>query len=281
MSDLIKNISEPRKRFLVFSSVGKYSEARSWLGKNRNYDIWLTDYTGQRNCLENNVDFLNYRRGLKWPNLQYAMNTWPDIFSAYEAVWVADDDLELSPREINTLFSIFTEYDLLVAQPSFDPLGKNSYRITEEKPGNLLRYTNFVENGSTVIKYPVLQKFIEFYDPEVSSYGVDWLMMHFLGDQVERRVGVIDRICCHNPADWRKNDQREVDKVTPHQERRQIFERYADKIGMTVHKAGTKELGCVKEKNPLITMWKYFRQRFLDRAKRRVRWSIRNKRIFK
>lgn len=281
MSHLKKNIDRPRHRFLVFSSVGNFSKANSWLGKRRNYDIWLTDYTDNKNPLEEKVDFLNYRRGAKWPNLKFAMESWPDIFSTYDAVWVADDDLELPPQQINKLFSILNEYQLLAAQPSFDPLGKNSYRITEEKPGYLLRYTNFVENGSTLIQRSTLQDFMKFYDPEVSSYGVDWLLMHFLGEQIDRRIAIIDRIRCHNPADWRKGGKREIDKFSSKANRRRIFEEYADKIGMTVHKDGIKELGHVNEKNPAITAWKYFRQRFFDKLKRKVRWVIRTNKFLK
>jgi hypothetical protein len=213
--DLSARISRPRHPRLVFTSAGDRGRATLWLAGQRSFDLMVAYYGSSQSELAGKADHFFARRGGKWPNLRYAYSMWPDLFAAYDAVFVADDDLEMTATTINGLFDVLQSHDSLkVLQPAFLPSGQNSYRVNVYRPFSLLRYTNYIEGGAPVFRQAELSRFMAVYDDELASYGVSWWYIHVLGLEDGQSAAVVDRWPCRNPwAREKPGGYREIDRL--------------------------------------------------------------------
>ncbi len=203
----------PRNPYLVFSSVGDHAQVNTWLKGRRNFDLWTCYYGDGENCYRDASDYSLSRPGGKFPNLHFIYQHWREILSHYRAVFVIDDDIVLSGRQIARLFDLLERHDLWVLQPAFDSRGKISHPITREQPLSLLRFTNFVEVTCPLFLRDKLDAFMEVYDPSVVGWGVDFWFAHHLGAEREGRMAIIDAVPCVNPRNAQKGGQRVIDTL--------------------------------------------------------------------
>ena len=158
---------KPKHKHLVFTSAGDNTYFyKYWCEKNRNYDLFLV-YYGEDDKLFNlyktKVDIAFKRKGFKYPNFKYFYNIYKKLILQYDYVFLIDDDILISTKNMNKMFSIAKKYNLWVCQPSFDKSGKNAHTINIHKPGNLLRFTNFVEEGVPLFSKEALTNFMKEY----------------------------------------------------------------------------------------------------------------------
>ena len=222
----------PRSPFLVYTSAGDRSAVSQWRSQPGNFELFITYYGDVPGALRGLADFYNERKGVKFPNLQHAYRTWPQLFAGYRAVLVMDDDVLISPRSIDRLFSIREEFDYAVLQPAYTPWGKVSHNITRVRRDCLKRHTNFVEMTCPLFEQTFLARFMKEYEPEVESFGIDWWFLHTLSD-LEGRVAIIDEITCTNPHDYFKEGLgQEIDFCDSPNERIRAFERVRQQKGI-------------------------------------------------
>ena len=65
-------------------------------------------------------------------------------------------------------------------------------------------YTNFTEVGTTVFSKYAINKFMEYYDPILIGWGIDYFYIWVLGIDKTDKYAVIDSIQCINPHDDNK-----------------------------------------------------------------------------
>ncbi|OQA55185.1 MAG: hypothetical protein BWY42_01533 [Candidatus Omnitrophica bacterium ADurb.Bin277] len=159
---------------------------------------------------------------------------------------VMDDDILISAADINRLFELRARYGLWICQPAFSLWGKISHPITCEQPGNILRYTNFVELTCPVFLREKLDEFMHVYDPVLVGYGIDYWFLHVLGIKSGTKVAVIDRVRCINPRDRFKGGLREIDRLQPTAERIKVWQEIKARHGITREEEGYKEFGAVR-----------------------------------
>ncbi|TGD72319.1 hypothetical protein E4634_15250 [Mangrovimicrobium sediminis] len=206
-------LAQPRSDYLVFSSVGDQAQVNTWLKGRRNFDLWTCYYGEGENPYREISDYSLSRRGGKFPNLHFIYQHWRELLAHYRAVFVLDDDIALSGRQIARLFGLLEGHDLWVLQPAFDSRGKVSHEITREQPLSFLRYTNFVEVTCPLFRREKLDAFMEVYDPSVVGWGVDFWFAHHLGAQREGRMAIVDAVPCINPRNAQKGGQRTIDTL--------------------------------------------------------------------
>jgi hypothetical protein len=211
LSSFSKKISSPKSRYLVFTSAGDRSNLNYWLEGKQNFDLWITYYGNEKERFKEISDYYLVRKGGKFPNLYYAYRNFNYILASYEAIFITDDDIIISGSAISRLFKIREQYNLWLLQPAFSPEGKISHPMTRVKPGNYLRFTNFVENTCPLFRKDILDDFMKVYDPVLVGWGIDWWFMNVLGAQAKGKVAVVDAITCINPRDEIKGEQREID----------------------------------------------------------------------
>jgi hypothetical protein len=222
---------------LVFTSAGDNTNFYDyWCDKNRNYDIWLVYYGDNDDNYNKYKKYVNKiwrRKGTKFQNFNYIYkNELFDKKYKYDRFFITDDDIIINSNDINRLFDISREYDLSICQPSFSDDSKISHIINKNQPGNILRFTNFVEVNTPVFSKDALNKFMNIYSPELVEWGVDYLFIWSNDNKQTNKFAIIDSIICKNPHDEEKKiTKREIDNVKEHKNSAQIWYDYAMKIG--------------------------------------------------
>ena len=164
---------------LVFSSVGDNTNFdNTWLGKDREYDVFVIYYGDEEKNFKKyskKVDYIEKRKGDKWQNFHHLYTTQYDKIQEYDRIFFLDDDIIISTKDINKMFKISLECDLWVCQPSFAKGSELGWKINISNPDYFLKYTNFVENNSCLMTKDSINRFIKMYDPKLISFGVDFI----------------------------------------------------------------------------------------------------------
>jgi hypothetical protein len=196
-------------KYLVFSSVGDRNNVRYWTSDqvNKNFDLVLYYYGDEANP-QFNADLVVHRKGLKFENFYHFLKN-HDI-EEYRAIWVVDDDIIIDTASINKMFEIFSQYNLLLAQPSFDEESHAPHTVTRNKAGCILHYTNFVENGVALFSSKVIPIFKETFKDARTGFGIDYIWAFLLNFPTDK-IAVIDSVTCKHP----KSAYSALDQVVP------------------------------------------------------------------
>jgi hypothetical protein len=247
-TELLSAKIAPRSRNLVFTSAGDRSNVPLWLrGRHRNFDLFVIHYGESPEALRSVADFFSVHSGTKFQNLHYCYSSWPELFSSYDAVMVMDDDIIIGADALTRLFDIRRELDLWALQPAFRVSGKISWDITRVRPTARLRYTNFIEMTCPLFRRDKLDAFMAVFDPEIIGYGEDWWFLQTLGSDLARRVAVVDEVPCINPHDHSKGGLREIDRVSSHKQRMEVWERIKARHDIEAKQSAQAEFGRIEK----------------------------------
>ena len=111
----------------------------------------------------------------------------------YERIWLPDDDLLISWANINLMFEISEEYDLLLAQPALTADSYFSHQITRQQPQNLLRFVSFVEGMAPVFTSDALRTCAPTFGGVKIGWGLDHIWPKLLG-QPDKGLAIIDGV---------------------------------------------------------------------------------------
>jgi len=199
------NKTQIKKTNLIFTSAGDNTQFYNhWLGEDRNYDVWCVYYGNNDenyNMYEKIVDKIWKRKGSKFQNFHYIYTNYRELLDKYDRFFIVDDDIIINTNDIHNLFDISIKYDLWLCQPSYTSDSKISWKYTAHQTGNILRYTNFTEVGTTVFSKYAIHKFMEYYDPILIGWGIDLFYIWVLGEDKQNKYAIIDSIQCVNPHD--------------------------------------------------------------------------------
>lgn len=181
------------RRRLLLATVGDGSRHRAWTrgSEERSFDVVLVDYGSGGGRFASDADRVFERRGTKFRLIRWALDR-IDV-DRHDAFFFPDDDLEFAVEDVNRLFDVFEARDLSLAQPSLDAASLVSYEITRTAPGNLLRYTNFVEVMCPVFSRAALAVCVVSFELTESNWGLDVLWPRLLGDPQDR-IAIVDAV---------------------------------------------------------------------------------------
>lgn len=201
-----------QRPFLVFSAAGDNNRlCKTWFDSTttRTYDVWIGYYGSRperRQHYEAKADrVFDKCRGGKFEIFQRIYDAHKATLNQYAYVAVFDDDLGITPAQLNRMFTLASQYKLMLCQPAL--LGKVSWGITRPVKGVLLRYVNFVEYGCTVFSASALEKVMDTGLPGKLILQIDWLLLQLLGvdpKKPNRNVAIIDATPVYNPFDREK-----------------------------------------------------------------------------
>lgn len=225
--------------YLVYTSAGHAANVKQWCSStNRNYDIWITNYTDTRSLNKEYSDYYNERQGSKFQNLKAIFEEHRELLSNYKAIMAADDDIVISPDSLSALLKVLTDKDIWILQPAFSRFGKISHNITKRKLTSSLRYTNFVEVTCPIFRTDKLFDFLSVYNTELSTcYGIDWWFLRHLGIDQQDRFAISDKYYCINPRDrFKPGRRREIDSLNSHDQRVSMWRNIQREIGINSFK---------------------------------------------
>jgi hypothetical protein len=150
----------------------------------------------------------------------------------YDYFFIVDDDIIIKPTDINKLFDIAKQYNLLICGPSFSKNSKISWAHTLNKPNRLLTYVNMVEVNVPVFNRCALDKLMKVYKPTLIGWGIDILYIWINGISNKESYAIIHNITCVNPHDKDKECKtRELYNIPGAHNRVNTWNQYANSIG--------------------------------------------------
>ncbi len=228
-----------RPRWCVFTSAGDFHNILSWTDdkdQERQWDLIVAFYgesEAEFQSLSSVSTILFKSKGSKWQNLKKFYEHDKGVFTQYDFVLVADDDLVWQTKEdIVRLFETADQYDFWICQPAFSEKGRISHSITvSHGDKSRIRFVNFVEVTCPIFRSDKLNRFLEIYDGELVGWGIDWWYCNVFRANFFRKFAIIDEIIAINPHDYqRRGGTREIIKLQSDSERRahwfDVMQRY-------------------------------------------------------
>jgi len=186
----------PSRRFLVVGRVGEKSVHRSWIADaacERNWDLQLSTYVDDEALVRDSDLPAVFDKGPKWDAMARHFMNAPELLDQYDYVMLPDDDLIMEARDINRLFEIMVEHDLILGQPALTPQSYFAYPILLRCPQFRLRYSSYLECMSCCFKSSYLKALLPVFERHITGWGVD-LVWTMLMKNPAYRSAIIDEV---------------------------------------------------------------------------------------
>ena len=181
------------RKHLLFTAAGDHSLHRMWVQQpDRSYDLWLIYYgddDARATQYAEESDRFWRMKGQKLHLIEQMRDAGEFSYDGYEYVWFPDDDVAMTPADIERFFEVMAEEQLDLAQPAL--LGYANHAITRVQRPFSVRWTNFVEVMAPAFSAQGLALCAPSFKENVSSYGLDHLWWHVLGCP-DRGLGIVD-----------------------------------------------------------------------------------------
>jgi hypothetical protein len=182
------------RRNLVIVRAGNGSLHPNWLnGADRSWDL-LVSYFGDDPDKYKDQDVVRIDgKGPKWPALKALIESHREIIDRYDYIWLPDDDIACTARDINKLFEIARAKKLALCQPALTVKSYFSWGVTFRNPFTRIRYTNFVEIMVPCFERDFLWRCLDTMGDNLSGFGLDFVWPKLLAATPER-IGIIDAV---------------------------------------------------------------------------------------
>lgn len=220
-------MSQTKQRNLVICRAGDHSFHPQWIqGAGKQFDLWV-DYYGeeQPETFRSSCDWYHESPGLKFPGLYKLIKEFADQVFQYDAVWLADDDIETNTETINQMFAIFHRYDLWLAQPSLSRDSFYSHSITLNQPDLELRFTNWVEVMVPIFAKEALQICWATFQQSQSGWGLDNVWAQLFNFRTDK-IAIIDAVTVKHTRPVGTGEAYQKLTVSPRKEMRRLNEKY-------------------------------------------------------
>lgn len=217
-----------KNRYLVFCRASDQSLHNEWINDkaNKNFDLFI-EYYGieDKKYMEECDYYSHYPAKTKFPRLFELIQKGDVNFFDYDAIWFGEDDIQTTTNNINSMFKIFTDHNLWLAQPALTKESFIAHSITQERPGSILRYTNFVEVMVPIFSPFALEKCLETFSKSASGWGLDFVWPKILGYPTDK-IAIIDAApVTHTREGW-KGDLYKFLPINPRDELNKLLNEY-------------------------------------------------------
>lgn len=174
-----------KRKNLLVSPVGKKSLdiCEGWASGDRSYDIILIYFdTDGSEDFQHIAEHVILFKGFKYPLLYRLFDANIELIIKYEYFFFPDDDIRMTSRDINKLFSFAKAQRITVCQPSLYP--KNYFwQITKNSPDTKFRYVSLVEIMCPVFSREALKKCLPSFVESNSGWGLEVAWYRLLGSK--------------------------------------------------------------------------------------------------
>ena len=139
------------------------------------------------------AEFSSLQTGIRKPAASHAAFGHGSPLWNYERVWLADDDLMIGWRDINTLFAISANFGLAISQPALLPGSEVTHDITRQQERLVLRTTSFVEAMAPCFSRDALELCVPVFEGQVHGWGTDHVWPKLIGPP-HGRMAIIDAV---------------------------------------------------------------------------------------
>jgi hypothetical protein len=197
----LEPIPNRRKNLIVLSANSK-SLHTGWPQNidpsRRSWDLCLAWYGDETSFLQRPPSEYSVllKKGNKLQCLHRLCYPGSPLFD-YEYVAFPDDDIATSWMDLNRIFQICADYNLLLGQPALSHDSYIAHAILRQQPDKILRFTNFVEIMTPFFSRLALRRCSGTFNFGASGWGLDRAWPVILGDP-RNRIGIIDAVPVHH-----------------------------------------------------------------------------------
>jgi len=207
-AEFLARIDRPKRQNLVVLRANAQSLHKQWTNdvseEDRNWDLCISWYdTAIVGDLGPHEYLAHQAADRKFTAIYVLFYPGSPLWN-YEYIWLPDDDLLTSKRDINRLFEICYRYDLLLAQPSVTAQSFASHPVTRQDDRFWLRFSMFVEITCPIFSNQALRTCLESMKGSLSGFGLDYVWPRLLGDVVNR-IAIIDEVAIFHTRPTGKN----------------------------------------------------------------------------
>lgn len=183
-------------RYLVIARVGDRSLHRGWMGPGRrNFDLFLSYYGATPGQFDEDAQYYERRMGTKWGGLSELLEEHWSTVSRYDAVWMPDDDIEMTAPMVSRMFELFMGVGLNLAQPALTPDSYSYWDVVRQRPGSVVRFTRFVEVMMPLFDQATLAFLRPGFSESPSGWGLDYVWPHLLAPRGNPlAMGILDAV---------------------------------------------------------------------------------------
>lgn len=163
----------------------------------RHYDLMLNYFTPPQDLPQ--ADYIFHQGGTKVTAIATLLEQKPEALTQYEHVLFLDDDILLSPEQIDRFFAVMRAEKLDFAQPSLTPDSYGSFPVLycrKDSPG--FRRVNYVEIMAPALSRRALIAAKECFSAGISGFAVDSLIGATLRRQFGETVAVVDAVAAEH-----------------------------------------------------------------------------------
>ncbi len=235
---------------LIICPIGDRSVHRSWIAGpgQANFDLFLMYYGSGPDAAAADAGYYCRRKGFKFEHLHFVATEHAATLQKYERIWCPDDDIACDTAGVNLLFEIFQRYQLQLAQPGIAK-GDFSFKGLAQRPGNVLRYTPYVEVMCPIFTRDAFIKVSDTFLENRSGWGLDWIWPKRFAPG---EMAIIDKVGIHHTGPLGKGEHyKNLAKlgIDPHRDFQETVARHGG-IDWNVHRRmlrGRVPMKCVKD----------------------------------
>jgi hypothetical protein len=171
---IAKEPGAARRRLLVFVQCGRGFGA-AYLGKPRNFDILLNYYQDAEP--DPRADTIVFQAGTKTTAIRRLLEKRPDLLLTYDAALFLDDDVAVTPLEIDALFAAMEREKLDLAQPALTADSDSAWPFLKRPAaGRGILRVSTIEIMAPLLTRRALQAAGWAFAQTVSGWGTDLLL---------------------------------------------------------------------------------------------------------
>jgi hypothetical protein len=178
-------------KVLAVVRAGDRSLHPFWLGGPRSFDLMVSHFGDGPIAREADCIQVERVKGPKWQPLHDLLDRQWDTISAYDYVWLPDDDLMADAPTLARFFAICGRENFELAQPALTADSYFSHFITLRRRGLSFRYTRFVEAMAPCFRIDVLDALRATFAQSRSGWGLDFVW-HGLRGAPPRAFAIVD-----------------------------------------------------------------------------------------
>jgi hypothetical protein len=181
---------------LVIVVAGDSSLHKTWTsGSKPEFDLFVVYYGDMGDRYRKDGMYYDFAKGTKFLIVDAMIEKHKDLFDHYDAILIPDDDMFFDATGINKFFSIFHQYNLMVAQPAI--MGWQSLLKTAPNFETILRYVRCVEIMTPCFSKEAFNICKSTFKENKTNWGIDWLWYNLLGEPKDKMAVIDDVVAVH------------------------------------------------------------------------------------
>jgi hypothetical protein len=193
----LKQPAAPERENLVVLCANEKSLHSQWVqdieSSDRNWDLCVTRYDPVLTPQAGEHEYLVHQpKAPKFVAIHALFDENSPLWN-YRYVWLPDDDLMTSWRQVNRLFEVCQRHQLMLAQPALRAGSYVNHLVTRQDERFALRFTKFVEIMCPAFSIEALKICLPTFQGMQNGHGLDHIWPRLLGDIITR-FAVIDTV---------------------------------------------------------------------------------------